>query len=222
MTSISVKLQSSDGVIFVTDQDIIKQMVTIHYTHTMLENLGDGDAEDEEIIPIYTIKGDILDKVIEWTRYHAENTEEDSRNKVWCDQFFTNNLEQTFKLIEAADYLEVNSLINSGEAFIDKHFKDVTNTEAFRNLSQEKLEAILVRDSLNVQNEEAVFHSIESWVTRHPQEKSQSLENLVSLIRVHFLSNKMIEEKLKQFLLKHNMGDLISKLNYTEKRPRHG
>ena len=217
MTSISVKLQSSDGVIFVADQDIIKQMVTIQ---TMLENPGDGDAE--EIIPIYTIKGDILEKVIEWTSNYKVAFGQESTNKIWSDQFFKNNQEKIFKIIEAADYLEVNNLINEGEAFVDHHFEDLTKTEAFSNLSPKKLEAILVRDSLYVQNEEVILNSLESWITNHPQKRSTSLENFISHIRAHFLSNKTIEENLKPFLLKHKMEDLISKLNYTNEKPRHG
>ena len=105
---------------------------------------------------------------------------------------------------------------------MDNHFEDVTETEAFRNLSQEKLEAMLVRDSLNVKNEEVVLNSLESWITKHPENRSTSLDNLISHIRAHFLSNKTIEENLKPFLLKHKMEDLISKLNYTNEKPRHG
>ena len=82
MSVTTVNLQSSDGNIVVVDQNVIKQMVTIQ---TMLGNLDDDDTNNNEPIPIYTVNGEILDKVIEWTKYHIETTEK-SDSKDWEDQ----------------------------------------------------------------------------------------------------------------------------------------
>ena len=98
----SLKLQSSDKKIVEVDQNVIKQMVTIQ---TMLENLGDDDTNNDEPIPIYAVNGETLDKVVEWTKYHIETTDE-SVIETWGYQFFRTNLENVFQLVTAADYLK--------------------------------------------------------------------------------------------------------------------
>ena len=82
----SVRLESSDKKIILVHQDVIKQMVTIQ---TMLESLGigDNDTNKDEIVPIFTVNEEILEKVIEWTKYYIENTDK-CDHKVWSNQFF--------------------------------------------------------------------------------------------------------------------------------------
>ena len=58
----SIKLQSSDGVIFDADAETLKQMVTIQ---TMID-YEDGDNNDE-VIPVPLVKAQIFEKIIEWT-----------------------------------------------------------------------------------------------------------------------------------------------------------
>ena len=62
----SIKLQSSDGEIFLVDVEIAKQSVTIKI---MLEELG-MDEEDEEVVPLPNVNAAILKKVIQWATYH--------------------------------------------------------------------------------------------------------------------------------------------------------
>ena len=88
----SVKLESSDKKIVLVDQNVIKKMVTIQ---TMLENLGGGDDTDnDEPIPIYAVNGEILNKVINWAKYHIEKTNKTDSG----DLFFITNLEEIFQL----------------------------------------------------------------------------------------------------------------------------
>ena len=211
MTTRSLKLKSSDGKIFKVDEDVIKQMVTIQ---TMLDSLGgDGDTDEDEIIPIYTINGEILEKVVQWTRYFLNNSSFKSDFKCWSDQFFLTNLENTFPIAEAADYLEINSLLEGCQDFIDEHFQQLTATEGFKNLSQQKLIMLLARDSLNVPNEEVVFESLMSWLYANPEERTKCLEDLIPQIRAHFLSQQFICEKLKN-------PDLSNQLNHENRKPR--
>jgi S-phase kinase-associated protein 1 len=65
----NIKLQSSDGEVFVVDVEIAKASVTIK---TMLEDLGMGDEEDEEIIPLPNVNSTILKKVIQWATNHKD------------------------------------------------------------------------------------------------------------------------------------------------------
>ena len=145
----SVRLQSSDKKIVEVDQNVIKQMGTIQ---TMLDMLSISDNNNDEIVPIYAVNEEVLHKVIEWTKFHIEpSTMSDS--KAWKDQFFKTNLEKIFNLEEAADYLEINTLLVDGQVFIDRSFELIKTTEAFKNLSPEKLGFLLVRESLNVPSE---------------------------------------------------------------------
>ena len=100
-----LKLQSSDGVIFIVDAATVKQMGTIQ---TMI------DLEDEdsvEVIPVPTVKGKVLERVIQWTEYHKIDHDKTSK-KAWHIKYFEIKLKKKFEILIAADYLEVKSLLN--------------------------------------------------------------------------------------------------------------
>lgn len=65
----NIKLQSSDGEVFVVDVEIAKASVTIK---TMLEDLG-MDEEDEEVVPLPNVNSAILKKVIQWATTHRDD-----------------------------------------------------------------------------------------------------------------------------------------------------
>ena len=204
----SVKLESSDKKIVIVEKQDIKEMVTIQ---TMLESLGDSD----EIIPICKVTGEILDKVVEWTRHHR------SDGKVWSDQFFKTNLENIFMMYEAADYLELNSLLVDGHVFIDENYGLIITSEAFKKLSPEKLGDLLGRDSLDVPSEQIVVQSLETWISADPKERSMCLEDLLSNVRAHFLPRQSIED-VNKFLEKYSNPSLCQQLNFENKTPRLG
>ena len=142
--------------------------------------------------------------------------------KDWCYEFFVANLEDTFQLVQAADYLEVNSLLTNAQSFIDDHYMEIMETKAFRGLPPDKFGALIARDNLNVPNEETVFESLVSWMSEDPEERSKSLQNLVPHIRAHLLPGPFVDETMKTFLVKNNNSDLCHQLNYENKTPRNG
>ena len=77
--------------------------------------------------------------------------------------------------------LEVNSLLVVGQAFQD-YFELVTTTEAFKYLSQEKLVLLLSGDGLNVSNEQTVVQSLETWFSAVPEERTESLQDLLCFV----------------------------------------
>ena len=101
----SFKLQSSDGVIFSVDAAAVKQMVTIQ---TMID-LEDEDSDEVTLVP--TVKGKVLEKIIRWTEYHKIDHEK-TEKIAWYLQYFDIELENKFEIIIAADYLEVEGLLN--------------------------------------------------------------------------------------------------------------
>ena len=130
------------------------------------------------------------------------------------------NLEKIFQIEEAADYLEVKTLCIDGQVF-HRNFELITTTEAFKNLSQEKLGMLLSGDGLNVPNEEAVFESLETWISADPEERSTSLGNLIPYIRACFLPSQFIED-VKNFLEKFSQPYFCHQLNFDIKTPRQG
>jgi len=61
-----VKLQSSDGEIFVVD---LKAAECSKLIKDMLDNLGVGGG-DENLIPILNVNSKILPKIIDWANHH--------------------------------------------------------------------------------------------------------------------------------------------------------
>ena len=91
------KLQSSDGVIFSVDAATVKQMVTIQ---TMIDH---EDEDSDEVTPVPTVKGKVLEKVIQWTEYHKTDYEK-SEKIAWYLKYFNIELESKFEIIIAAEY----------------------------------------------------------------------------------------------------------------------
>ena len=69
----SLKLLSSDGIIFTVDTATVKQMVTIQ---TMIDH---EDEESDEVTPLPTVKAQVLEKIIQWTDYHKIDHEKTER-----------------------------------------------------------------------------------------------------------------------------------------------
>ena len=121
-----IKLQSSDGVIFPVDAATVKQMVTIQ---TMIDH---EDEDSDEVTPVPTVKGKVLEKIIQWTEYHKTDHEK-TEKLAWYRQYFDVDLKKIFEIIIAADYLEVKSLLNESccNVLINNKWEiieDVTNS----------------------------------------------------------------------------------------------
>jgi S-phase kinase-associated protein 1 len=63
-----VKLQSSDGVVFTLDVEVAKQS---NMFRTMLEDMAPD--EEEEVVQLPNVTGDILEKVIAWATAHKDD-----------------------------------------------------------------------------------------------------------------------------------------------------
>ena len=90
-----IKLRAKDGKILKVPKDVIKQMVAIQ---TMLDCPGveDNNDDDDEPIPIFAVNGEVLDKLVKWTKYHIENNDNSAEYKVWSFQFFMDGLGEIF------------------------------------------------------------------------------------------------------------------------------
>ena len=112
----AIKLQSSDGDIFPVDVEIAKQFITIK---TMLNHF-EVDKEEEKLVPLPNINMAILKKVIQWATYHNDNPSEEDKNKEkstdeissWDADFLKVDQGTLFKLILAANYLDIKGLLD--------------------------------------------------------------------------------------------------------------
>ena len=213
-----LKLKAQDGNIIEVIPKVIKEMITIQ---TMLNCplVINNNDEDNEPIPIFTINSDILNKLIEWTNYYIENSD-NSKYTIWSEQFFLQNLKYIIKLEEGAKFLDIQKYLETNQVFMDKYFEVMTeSTDFLKNISCDSFGDLIARDSLNVPNEQTVFESLISWISEDIYERSNNLEYLISKIRIKFLNKKYIETNVKPFLEKNNNSNLIEHLsNITKPR----
>jgi len=111
----SVKLQSSDDREFEVPRDIAEQSVTLK---NMLEDIPDNDAA----IPLPNVNSKILEKVIEYCKYHKEHPTPVSEEKKdekrtddiipWDQKFCEVEQATLFELILAANYLDIKPLLD--------------------------------------------------------------------------------------------------------------
>jgi len=130
-----IRLQSSDKEVFEVNRDVISLSSTLdtmlrglslHSSSSSLTNtphpcsdLGfdSNDAEDVgDPIPLANVNSEILKKVLEWCVHHKDDPPTESLSdehscddlSAWDFEFFSVDLEKHFKILEAANYLEVS------------------------------------------------------------------------------------------------------------------
>eukprot|EP01118_Nematostelium_gracile_P015340 TRINITY_DN612_c0_g1_i1.p1 TRINITY_DN612_c0_g1~~TRINITY_DN612_c0_g1_i1.p1 ORF type:complete len:162 (+),score=41.45 TRINITY_DN612_c0_g1_i1:63-548(+) len=112
-----VKLQSSDDQEFEVDRNQAEMSVTIKNMLEDMEGVGSENA-----IPLPNVTGKILQKVIEYCKYHIEHptpaTEEKKDEKrtddiiPWDQEFCKVDQATLFELILAANYLDIKPLLD--------------------------------------------------------------------------------------------------------------
>ena len=77
---------------------------------------------------------------------------------------------------------------------IARSFADVAQHEAFLNCSVELLVAVLERDDLAVEREEAVMHALVRWLAHEPAERQPELAQLLGLVRWPTMAGEVLAE----------------------------
>lgn len=114
MPSTKITLVSSDEKEFIVDIKVAEMSVTIK---SMLEDLP--DRSEDTPIPLPNITGNVLKKVIEYCEYHHVNPMTVSEDKKrtddiipWDKEFCEVELELLFQMILAANYLDINPMLD--------------------------------------------------------------------------------------------------------------
>ncbi|CAI5466192.1 unnamed protein product [Closterium sp. Yama58-4] len=108
MAGTKLKLMSSDNEIFEADQEVALQSDTVK---KMVENADASSASAP--IPLPEVSGKVLDKVIEYCKYHVNAKEQavtDEEVKAWDQEFIKIDQSTLFDLIMAADHLKIKDL----------------------------------------------------------------------------------------------------------------
>jgi len=113
-----LKLESSDGDILEVEADIIRQSQTID---NMMSDLPADSQQEDDVIPLPNVNGNILQKVIDWCRHHRnEEPYQESDETVkrsddipqWDQEFLKVDQGTLFELIMAANYLDIKKLLD--------------------------------------------------------------------------------------------------------------
>lgn len=133
-----LKLQSCDGVVFVVDLEIANCSTTIK---TMIDDLGMEDGDEEVPIPLPVVHANILDKIIQWAVHHKNEPplEESDPNLLqmtknlcaWDVEFFKMDDQMFYKVLEAANYLNIKPLLESACKIVASRIEGMT-PEQFR------------------------------------------------------------------------------------------
>jgi S-phase kinase-associated protein 1 len=122
----TVRLESMDEVVFEVDAKVARMSVTISH---MLDDINDAESS-ASAIPLPNVNGKILQKVLEYCRYHTENPSASSEPSSppesnssdftksafapcpWDKEFVDVDQSTLFELILAANYLDIKPLLD--------------------------------------------------------------------------------------------------------------
>ena len=87
-----------------------------------------------------------------------------------------------------AEKYQCQELASDTKNFILANFTDVAKTEAFLNLSSEKVKMWIASDDIDVRTEEDVFKVILTWVDRDKSERKKNFAELFREVRLVYVS----------------------------------
>jgi len=104
-----VQISSSDNQVFEIEESVIFQSTTIK---NMITDLDGSD----QIIPLPGVTSEILKKVIEYSDHHKNDDDSDVEKEIseWDKKFMDLDNELIIEIINAANYLENEKLLNLG------------------------------------------------------------------------------------------------------------
>eukprot|EP00919_Chromeraceae_sp_WS-2016_P022596 GHVR01053636.1.p1 GENE.GHVR01053636.1~~GHVR01053636.1.p1 ORF type:complete len:158 (+),score=32.94 GHVR01053636.1:25-498(+) len=110
-----LKLSSSTGEVFEVDSDVACMS-------TLIKNMVE-DTGTDETIPLPNVKTPILEKVLDYCKYHKDNPPEEIQKPIktsniadvtcaWDSAFVSVDQDILFELILAANYLDIKPLLH--------------------------------------------------------------------------------------------------------------
>ncbi|MBN3315159.1 GAN protein, partial [Atractosteus spatula] len=103
--------------------------------------------------------------------------------------------------------------------FLETHFRDVSSTEEFRELSPERLKEIISLEKLNVGNEKYIFEAVVKWIAHDLEARKVYMKDVMSEVWVNGLDPNYVRE---QMLSDPLVRDIIRECNNIPLSPHHG
>jgi len=115
----------------------------------LVKTMAEGDAEEQEI-PLPNVKGEVLKKVVQYMKYHADNAAKEIEKPLksanmpdvvsqWDADFVDVDQELLFELILAANYMDIKPLLDLTCAKVASMIKGKTPEQ--------------IRKTFNIQND---------------------------------------------------------------------
>eukprot|EP00188_Purpureofilum_apyrenoidigerum_P005157 Plantae.Rhodophyta-Purpureofilum_apyrenoidigerum.ctg6435.p1 GENE.Plantae.Rhodophyta-Purpureofilum_apyrenoidigerum.ctg6435~~Plantae.Rhodophyta-Purpureofilum_apyrenoidigerum.ctg6435.p1 ORF type:complete len:160 (-),score=48.41 Plantae.Rhodophyta-Purpureofilum_apyrenoidigerum.ctg6435:327-806(-) len=120
-----IKLESRDHEVFEVERGVATMS-------TVIANILLDVPEGEDKIPIKEVDARILAKVIEYCRYHHElkNTDQSLDDiKNWNKEFIKVDIPTLFKIILAANFMDIKGLLDLGCSTVANKIQDRTPEE---------------------------------------------------------------------------------------------
>ncbi|MBN3298232.1 GAN protein, partial [Amia calva] len=102
--------------------------------------------------------------------------------------------------------------------FLETHFRDVSATEEFRELTPEHVKGIIALEKLNVGNEKYIFEAVVKWIAHDLQARKVFMKDVMSEVWVNGLDSNYIRE---QMLSDPLVRDIIRECNNIPLSPLH-
>lgn len=115
-----------------------------------------------------------------------------------CCTFLEHQLDpsNSIGIAEFAEQHGCHELAKKAKDYIDLYFSEVVKHDEFMNLHPCKLVTLLKRDELNVKCESEVYNAVKAWVRYDEKHRLSKLENLLCVVRCHFLTPKFLRDQL--------------------------
>lgn len=116
-----------------------------------------------------------------------------------CCTFLEHQLDAS-NCIGIADFAQSHGcqdLYEKARNFLYKNFSDVFKCDEYTLLSATQVRQVIKQDELNVRCESEVFAAVLRWVQYDINSRLNKLEDLLCVVRCHFLTPCFLEEQLK-------------------------
>lgn len=80
--------------------------------------------------------------------------------------------------------------------FLETHFRDVSSTEEFLELSPDRLKEIIALEKLNVGNEKYIFEAVVRWISDDVDARRVFMKDVMSEVWVHGLDSTYLRDQM--------------------------
>ena len=94
---------------------------------------------------------------------------------------------------DLAERYNCAKLSRACRVFIDKHFHEVTQSQDFLRLGIEEITYMISSDDICVENEEAVYESLMTWISYNQGEREVYFPKLLACIRISSMSHEYLQ-----------------------------